>query len=60
MANKKKKKHKAKVMKANTNRAEQKNGKLLDFWIEWKVLIVIGIFAAVMLIWNAISIFGNM
>lgn len=60
MANKKKKKHKAKVMQANTNKVEQKNSKLLDFWIEWKVLIVIGIFAAVMLIWNAISIFGNM
>lgn len=60
MANKKKKKHKAKGMQANTNKVEQKNSKLLDFWIEWKVLIVIGIFAAVMLIWNAISIFGNM
>lgn len=60
MANKKKKKHKAKVMQANTNKVEQKNSKLLDFWIEWKVLIVVGLFAAVMLIWNAISIFGNM
>ena len=60
MANKKKKKHKAKVMQTNTNKVEQKNSKLLDFWIEWKVLIVVGAFAAVMLIWNAISIFGNM
>ena len=60
MANNKKKKHKAKAMQANTSKVEQKNSKLLDFWIEWKVLIVIGLFAAFMIIWNAIAILSNM
>ena len=60
MAKKKKKNNKAKKAVAYTANVNKKNSKLLDFWIEWKVLIVVGIFAAVMLVWNAITIFGRM
>ena len=60
MAKKKKKNNKSKKAVACTTNVNKKNSKLLDFWIEWKVLIVVGIFAAVMLVWNAITIFGRM
>lgn len=59
MANKKKKRHSNKKSVASLPKVENKNSKLLDFWIEWKVLIVIGVFAAVMLIWNIVAILSN-
>ena len=56
MSKKNKRKNSNYKYSVNTVTKSNKSNKLLDFWIEWKVLIIVSIAAAIMVTASLINI----